>query len=158
MYAKLCNIEILPSYIKDVSIGDLLTVQALVTNPLDWHHFYDKISTIKKGEKTSFMVVTVEGERLEGQGDIVEVEKWNNHGHYGFKIKVDIKRQKSLTDRRTRIPKKERSPFESPKSVLGARTVPVQVSPVTAALTVDSDEIVGFNELLKDSLSMDMSH
>lgn len=154
MYAKLCNIEILPSYIKDVSIGDLLTVQALVTNPLDWHHFYDKISTIKKGEKTSFMVVTVEGERLEGQGDIVEVEKWSNHGHYGFKIKVDIKKQKSLTDRRTRAPKGERTSFEGPKAVPGARTVPV---PVTATLTVDSDEIVGFNELLKGSLAMDMS-
>jgi hypothetical protein len=43
VYARFCSIEILSSYVKEVSVGDLLTVQALVTNPLDWQHFYEKI-------------------------------------------------------------------------------------------------------------------
>ena len=66
MYARLCDMEILSSYVQDVSVGDMLTVQALVSNPLDWQHFYEKISTIKRGDKTDFMVVTAEGDRLQG--------------------------------------------------------------------------------------------
>ncbi len=82
MYAKLCNIEVLPSYIKEVAVGDILTVQALITNPLDWHHFYEKVSTIKIGDRTDFTVVTQEGERVIGFGNIVEVDKWSNRGQY----------------------------------------------------------------------------
>jgi hypothetical protein len=61
MYAKLCNIEVLPSYIKEVAVGDILTVQALIANPLDWQHFYEKVSTIKIGDRTDFTVITQEG-------------------------------------------------------------------------------------------------
>jgi hypothetical protein len=106
MYAKLCNMEVLPSYIREIAVGDVLTVQALVTNPLDWQHFYEKISTIKTDGKTDFTVVTLEGDRLVGSGNIIEVDKWSNRGHYGFKIKIKIKKQKSLTDRRLRGPNK----------------------------------------------------
>src|SRR3712207_7931797 len=75
MYAKLCDIEVLPSYIKEVAVGDILTVQALITNPLDWHHFYEKVSTIKIGDRTDFTVITPEGERVVGFGNIEEVDK-----------------------------------------------------------------------------------
>jgi hypothetical protein len=102
MYAKLCNLEVLTSYVKQVEIGDILTVQALIANALDWHHFYEKVSTIKIGDKTDFTVVTPEGERVTGFGNILEVDRWSNHGQYGFKIKVNVKRQKSLSDRRIR--------------------------------------------------------
>src|ERR671928_593607 len=114
MYAKLCNIEILSTYIKQVSVGDMLTVQALITNPLDWQHFYEKIFIIKLGDKTDFTVVTQEGDRLVGSGDIIEVEKWSNRGQYGFKIKIDVKRQKSLTDRRVRGPGKTKPVEKAP--------------------------------------------
>jgi hypothetical protein len=110
MYAKICNMEILPSYIKEVAVGDLLTVQALITNPLDWQHFYEKISTIKTDDRTDFTVVTPEGDRLVGSGNIIEVDKWSNRGQYGFKIKISIKKQKSLTDRRVRGINKEKPP------------------------------------------------
>src|SRR2546422_7650349 len=100
MYAKLCNIEILSSYIKEVSVGDMLTVQALITNPLDWQHFYEKISTIKAGDRTDFTVVTAEGDRLVGTGDIGGVDKWSNRGKYSVNIKLDVNKQKSLTDSR----------------------------------------------------------
>lgn len=103
MYAKICEMEILSSYITDVVVGDILVVQALVANPLDWHHFYERISTIKKGDQTDFTVVTKEGERLAGSGDVQDLEKWNNNGRFGFKIKIAIKKQKSLSDRRLRI-------------------------------------------------------
>ena len=102
MYAKLCDVEILPSYISDISVGDMLSVQARITNPLDWHHFYDKISVIKKESKTDFIVVTPEGDRIIGTGQVIETERWNNYGQFGFKIKIKIKKQKSLTDRRLR--------------------------------------------------------
>jgi hypothetical protein len=102
MYAKLCDLEILSNYITDLSVGDILAVQALITNPLDWNHFYEKISIIKQGDKTDFTIVTYEGERLVGSGDVKEVEKWSNGGQFGFKIKVRIKKQKSLTDRRSK--------------------------------------------------------
>ena len=92
MYAKLCDIEVLPNYIKEVAVGDILTVQALITNPLDWHHFYEKVSTIKIGDRTDFTVVTQEGERVIGFGNIVEVDKWSNRGQYGFKIKISVKK------------------------------------------------------------------
>jgi hypothetical protein len=102
MYAKLCEIEILSSYLSDISVGDMLSVQALIRNPLDWHHFYDKLSTIKKESKTDFIVVTVEGDRIVGSGEVMDIEKWSNYGEFGFKIKIKIKKQKSLTDRRIR--------------------------------------------------------
>jgi hypothetical protein len=100
MYAKLCELEILSSYLSDISVGDMLSVQALITNPLDWHHFYDKISTIHKESKTDFTVVTAEGDRIVGSGEVMDIERWNNYGQFGFKIKIMIKKQKSLTDRR----------------------------------------------------------
>ena len=43
MYAKICELEILSTFITDVSVGDMLAVEALVANPLDWHHFYERI-------------------------------------------------------------------------------------------------------------------
>ena len=103
MYAKVCQLEILSSYLTEVTVGDMLSVQSLITNPLDWHHFYDKISTIKKGDKTDFIVVTDEGERIAGSGEVIDMEKWSNHGHFGFKIKIKIKKQKSSSDRRIRL-------------------------------------------------------
>ena len=154
MYAKLCNIEILSSYIKEVSVGDLLTVQALVTNPLDWQHFYEKISTIKQGDKTDFTVVTPEGERLVGSGDIVEVDKWSNRGQYGFKIKIDVKHQKSLTDRRVRGPGKTK-PVE--KAIPTPTLEAPQVIPVAATMMITPKDIADFRDLLKGSLTMDMA-
>ena len=103
MYAKICGLELLSSYITELDIGDILSLQALVKNPLDWHHFYEKISLIKKGSKTDFTVVTREGDRLAGSGIVQEVEKWSNGGKYGFKIKVNISKQKSLADRRIKL-------------------------------------------------------
>ncbi|HXG07556.1 MAG TPA: hypothetical protein VNI77_09560 [Nitrososphaera sp.] len=154
MYAKLCNIEILSSYIKEVSVGDLLTVQALVTNPLDWHHFYEKISTIKKGDRTDFTVVTPEGDRLVGSGDIIEVDKWSNHGHYGFKIKVDVKRQKSLTDRRIRGPGRTK-PRGKDVTITPTLEVAQMAAPstTTAAMMITSKDIA---DLLKGSVTTDM--
>jgi hypothetical protein len=154
VYAKLCNIEILSSYIKEVSVGDLLTVQALVTNPLDWQHFYEKISTIKQGDKTDFTVVTPEGERLVGSGDIVEVDKWSNRGQYGFKIKIDVKRQKSLTDRRVRGPGKTKPAEKAPP--VPTLEAP-QVAPVAATMMITPKDIADFRDLLKGSLTMDMA-
>ncbi len=156
MYARLCNIEILPSYISEVSVGDLLTVQALVTNPLDWNHFYEKILTIKKGDKSDFMVVTNEGDRLQGTGDIVEVDRWSNHGHYGFKVKINVKKQKSLTDRRTRVPRRvpPQSPEANKPEIL---TPPVAMQAVVVAPEiVNTKDMAAFKEMLKDSLAMDM--
>ena len=100
MYAKLGELEILSTYMADLCIGDILAVQALITNPLDWNHFYEKISLIKEGDRTNFTIVTDEGDRLIGIGNVELVEKWSNQGKYGFKIKVRIKKQKSMTDRR----------------------------------------------------------
>lgn len=150
MYARLCDIEILSSYIKDVSVGDMLTVQALVANPLDWQHFYEKISAIKTGDRTDFMVVTAEGDRLQGTGDIAEIERWSNKGRYGFKIKIIVKKQKSLTDRRTRVPKKAAPPMVERK---------LEITPAApkAITTVSADDIASFKEMLKGSLAMDMT-
>ena len=153
MYAKLCNIEILESYIKEVSVGDKLTVQALITNPLDWQHFYEKISTIKRGDKTDFTVVTKEGDRLVGTGDIADVEKWSNHGQYGFKIKIDVRKQKSLTDRRIRGPGKVK-PAEKPAVITTVETA--QVAPL-AITTLTPQDIASFREMLKGSITMDMA-
>ena len=115
MYAKICDLEMLSSYITDVVVGDVLVVQALVANPLDWNHFYEKISTIKKGDRTDFTIVTKEGERLVGSGDVKDLEKWNNNGKFGFKIKITIKKQKSLSDRRLRLqrPNLQKSPQQT---------------------------------------------
>ncbi len=155
VYAKLCSIEILSSYIKEISVGDMLTVQALITNPLDWQHFYEKLSTIKQDEKTEFTVVTREGDRLVGSGDIVEVDKWSNRGQYGFKIKIDIKKQKSLTDRRIRGPGRIKMTASAP--VPAAREIEApQVAPLAATMITPQD-IAAFREMLKGSLAMDMT-
>lgn len=103
MYAKICGLELLSSYIIELDVGDILSVQALVKNPLDWHHFYEKISLIKKGGKTDFTVVTREGDRLAGSGTVVDLEKWSNDGKFGFKIKVNVTKQKSLADKRIKL-------------------------------------------------------
>lgn len=159
MYARLCNIEILQTYIKEVSMGDMLTIQALITNPLDWQHFYEKVSTIRKGDRTDFTVVTREGDRIVGTADVVEVEKWSDQGRYGFKLKLDVKKQKSLTDRRVRGPgkiskvaasaaKKTEVPSELPAQVVAAANTLTTVTPK------DMNE---FREMLKGSLTMDIS-
>jgi hypothetical protein len=156
VYAKLCNIEILSSYIKEVSVGDMLTVQALITNPLDWQHFYEKISTIKQGDKTDFTVVTREGDRLIGSGDIVEVDKWSNRGQYGFKIKIDVKKQKSLTDRRIRGPGKVKIPAPDEKAPVASGAETPQIAPVAATMITPQD-IAAFREMLKGSITMDIA-
>jgi hypothetical protein len=166
MYAKLCNIEVLPSYIKEVVVGDVLTVQALITNPLDWQHFYEKISTLKIGDKTEFTVVTQEGDRVIGWGNILEVDKWSNRGQYGFKIKLSVKKQKSLTDRRIRGPNKVKPPSMQAERVPDAvEPAAALIVPQTAVLTaatstttrITAQDINAFQEMLKGSLAMDMS-
>jgi hypothetical protein len=166
MYAKLCNIEVLPSYIKEVAVGDVLTVQALITNPLDWQHFYEKISTLKMGDRTEFTVVTQEGDRVIGSGNILEVDKWSNRGQYGFKIKLSVKKQKSLTDRRIRGPNKVKPTSVQPERVANAiEPAAAVVVPQTAALTaatstttkITAQDISAFQEMLKGSLAIDMA-
>src|SRR5215211_3658608 len=164
MYAKLCNIEVLPSYIKEVAVGDILTVQALITNPLDWHHFYEKVSTIKIGDRTDFTVVTQEGERVIGFGNIVEVDKWSNRGQYGFKIKISVKKQKSLSDRRIRGPSKIKLSSVQPENMYatGQRSVVIPpaglleaaAAPDTTAV-ITAQDINNFQEMLKESLTID---
>ena len=160
MYAKLCSIEILSSYIKEVSMGDMLIVQALITNPLDWHHFYEKISTIRTGDKTDFTVVTGEGDRIVGSGDIVEVDKWSNKGQYGFKVKVNVKKQKSLTDRRIRGPPRQirKASAGSEKPMQVSTQIPAQAVTAGGAVTIMTPEdMSAFREMLKGSLTMDIS-
>jgi hypothetical protein len=166
MYAKLCNIEVLPSYIKEIAVGDVLTVQALITNPLDWQHFYEKISTIKVGDRTEFTVVTKEGDRVIGLGNILEVDKWSNRGQYGFKIKLSVKKQKSLTDRRIRGPNKAKpSSMQAERVADAAEPAAALVAPQTAVLTaatssttrITAQDINAFQEMLKGSLAMDMT-
>ena len=173
MYAKLCDIEVLPNYIKEVAVGDILTVQALITNPLDWHHFYEKVSTIKIGDRTDFTVVTQEGERVIGFGNIVEVDKWSNRGRYGFKIKISVKKQKSLSDRRIRGPSKiklssvqQENMYDAagprsvvvipPAGLLGASAATAAVAPDTTAV-ITTQDMKNFQEMLKESLTMDMT-
>ena len=173
MYAKLCNIEVLPSYIKEVAVGDILTVQALITNALDWHYFYEKVSNIRIGDRTDFTVITPEGERVTGFGNILEVDKWSNRGQYGFKIKINVKKQKSLSDRRTKDSTKDKlSSVQSeneldvvavaePVSVIApsARvlTVATPASAKNATDVVTAQDINSFQEMLKESLAMDMT-
>lgn len=156
MYAKLCNIEILQSYIKDVSMGDMLTIQALVTNPLDWQHFYEKVSTIRRGDRTDFTVVTQEGDRLVGTADVVEVEKWSDQGRYGFKLKLDVRKQKSLTDRRIRGPGKIAKPTTGIEQAPEEVPTPL-VSPAGSVTAVTLKDMNEFREMLKGSLTMDIS-
>jgi hypothetical protein len=157
MYAKLCNIEVLPSYIKEVAVGDILTVQALITNPLDWQHFYEKISTIKIGDRTDFTVVTQEGDRVVGSGNIVEVDKWSNRGQYGFKIKISVKKQKSLTDRRIRGPSKVKQSSVQAEKVPDTADLTAAANTTTTTTTITAQDINAFHELLKGSLTMDMT-
>jgi hypothetical protein len=157
VYAKLCNIEILSSYIKEVSMGDMLTVQALITNPLDWQHFYEKISVIRQGDRTDFTVVTREGDRLVGSGDIVELEKWSNRGQYGFKVKVMVKKQKSLTDRRIRGPGRTAKAPAKKKPEELAKVLQVVPAAATTTAAITLQDMANFREMLKSSLTMDIS-
>jgi hypothetical protein len=175
MYAKLCNIEVLPSYIKEVAVGDILTVQALIANPLDWQHFYEKVSTIKMGDRTDFTVITQEGERVIGFGNIVEVDKWSNRGQYGFKIKISVKKQKSLTDRRIRGSGKVKLSAMQPEKVsdvsaesesvivppadlvAAASSSPHAASSTTTTPAITVQDLNSFQKMLKESLTMDMT-
>ncbi len=172
MYAKLCNIEVLPSYIKEVAVGDILTVQALITNALDWHYFYEKVSNIRIGDRTDFTVITPEGERVTGFGNILEVDKWSNRGQYGFKIKINVKRQKSLSNRRTKDSTKDKLSSVQSQNELDVVAEPVSViapsgrlltapAPASAKNTTDvvtAQEINSFQEMLKESLALDMTY
>jgi hypothetical protein len=55
---------------------------------------------LKYHRNTPFTVVTREGDRIQGIGEIISAEKWRNGIHFGFKIKVKVKKQKSLSDKR----------------------------------------------------------
>jgi hypothetical protein len=113
-------------------------------------------------------VITQEGERVTGFGNIVEVDKWSNRGHYGFKIKISVKKQKSLTDRRIKAPSKVKLPSVQPENVSdAAESVSVIVpparrlkaaAPVSATTTViTADDVDSFQEMLKESLTMDIT-
>jgi hypothetical protein len=100
MYVRIGYLEILDSYISSISVGDMVTVEALIKNPLDWHHFYENLTSIKSGDTTHFTVVTAGGERVVGMGNITEIDKWSNKGQYGFKIKLRTSKQKSISMKR----------------------------------------------------------
>ncbi|MGA9842370.1 MAG: hypothetical protein WBP64_18810 [Nitrososphaeraceae archaeon] len=100
MYVRIGYLEILDSYISSISVGDIVTVEALIKNPLDWHHFYENLNSIKSGDTTHFTVVTDGGERVVGMGNITEIDKWSNNGQYGFKIKLRTSKQKSVSMKR----------------------------------------------------------
>jgi hypothetical protein len=133
MYAKICGLELLSSYITELGIGDILSLEALIKNPLDWHHFYEKILLIKKGGKTDFTVVTSEGDRLVGSGIVQEVEKWSNNGKFGFKIKVSVSKQKSLTDKRIKL---HNLPQKYQNSMLQKPTTAPSVQPLVPDASV----------------------
>ena len=150
MYARICGLELMSSYITELGVGDILSLQALVKNPLDWSHFYEKIVLIKKGGKTDFTVVTSEGDRLVGSGIVQDVEKWSNSGKFGFKIKVSIIKQKSLADKRIRLenlPQKNQkllrekppTPSSSPSSPSSSSSPPPPLAPTPRNLQPNSN-------------------
>ncbi len=100
MYVRIGNLEILDSYMSSIKIGDTVTVEALIKNPLDWHHFYENLNSIKPGNTTHFTVVTDGGERVVGMGNITEIDKWSNNGQFGFKIKLRTNKRKSVSMKR----------------------------------------------------------
>jgi hypothetical protein len=101
VYVKLDQLEIMGTHLEDVRVGDILSLEAVIRNPLDWDHFYERIEVLQHHRKTPFTVVTREGDRIQGLGELISTEKWRNGAHLGFKIKVKVKRQKSLSDRRS---------------------------------------------------------
>ncbi len=101
MYVKLDQLEIMGTHLEEVKVGDILSFEALIRNPLDWHHFFERIEMLKYHRNTPFTVVTREGDRIQGIGEIISADKWRNGIHFGFKIKVKVKKQKSLSDKRT---------------------------------------------------------
>jgi hypothetical protein len=103
MYVRIGNLEILDSYLSGIEIGDTVSVEALVRNPLDWHHFYENLTSIKPGNTTHFTVVTRSGERIVGIGNIAEIDKWSNKGQFGFKIKLRTIKHKSASTKRTQL-------------------------------------------------------
>lgn len=101
MYVKLDQLEIMGTHLEEVKVGDILSFEALIRNPLDWDHFFEQIEMLKYHRNTPFTVVTREGDRIQGFGEVISAEKWRNGIHFGFKIKVKVKKQKSLSDKRT---------------------------------------------------------
>jgi hypothetical protein len=112
-------------------------------------------------------VVTQEGERVIGFGNIVEVDKWSNRAQYGFKIKISVKKQKSLSDRRIRGPGKVRlSSMQTENVSDDAEPAPVVAVPHAGLMTtapanttdvITAQDIDTFQEILKESLTMDMT-
>jgi hypothetical protein len=100
VYVKLDKLEIMGTHLVEVKVGDILSFEALVRNPLDWDHFFERIEMLKYHRNAHFTVVTREGDRIHGLGETISAEKWRNGVHFGFKIKVKIKKQKSLSDKR----------------------------------------------------------
>ena len=85
-------------------------------------------------------------------------------GQYGFKIKLSVKKQKSLTDRRIRGPNKVKPPSvqveKVPDAVEPTATLAVPQSAVLTAgmnttTKMTAQEINAFQEMLKESLAMD---
>ena len=126
-----------------------------MTNPLDWQHFYEMLSALRAGERTDFTVVTAEGDRLVGEGEVSEFEKWSDKGRYGFMIKVKVRHQKSLTDRRIRGPtKKAATPPAGKEKIMETHVVSPRAQPAAVITTRDMSD---FKDLLRGSLTMDMS-
>lgn len=103
MYVRIGNLEILDSYMSSIELGDTVSVEALIRNPLDWHHFYENLASIKLGSATHFIVVTSGGERVAGIGNIAEIDKWSNKGQFGFKIKLRTNKRKSARTKRAQL-------------------------------------------------------
>jgi hypothetical protein len=102
----------------------------------------------------------------------VEVDKWSNRGQYGFKIKISVKKQKSLTDRRIRGPSKVKLSSLQPENVSDAAELasvivppahsltaaaPPATSTTTTTTVITAHDINSFQEMLKESLTMDIT-
>jgi hypothetical protein len=101
-----------------------------------------------------------------GSGNILEVEKWSNRGQYGFKIKLSVKKQKSLTDRRRRgLNRVKPSSVQAEREVevaeqIGALAVTQSnlLTEVTSAKgRITTQDMNAFQDMLQGSLALDMT-
>ena len=83
--------------------------------------------------------------------------EWSNRGQYGFKVKVIVKKQKSLTDRRIRGPGKTAKAPAKKKPEELAKVLQVVPAAATTTAAITLQDMANFREMLKSSLTMDIS-
>ena len=84
------------------------------------------------------------------------MDKWSNRGQYGFKIKIDIKKQKVADRSEVKGAGQDKVPITAEKPPAAQTPDAPPIAPLAATMITPQD-MAAFRQMLKGSVALDMA-